>query len=135
MKFPIKSEYDRQKAINLLKACDIKKDNLFELKKIYKNRNTSQNSLMWCWYNFLEDETGTPAEQCHEIFKKMYCPFKKVSLKGREIIIQSTKLLDQKEFAEYLEKIKIDVGENMELILLSINDPMFHIFYAQYKKS
>lgn len=134
MKFPIKSEYDRQNAINILKSCDLKKDNIFELREVRKKRTVDQNALYWCWLNFIESETGNDADYMHEWFKEKFCPEKSKTFHGLEIKIKSTKLLDTKEKSEYLEKIKIFMMEKANIYLMSINDPQFHLFYAQYKK-
>jgi len=134
MKFPIKDEYSRQHAINILKACDLKKDNMFELKQIRKKRTVDQNALMWCWLNFIEAETGNDADFMHEWFKEKFCPEKSKTFNGVEIKIKSTKLLDTKEKTDYLEKIKIFMMEKAQIYLMSINDPQFHLFYSQYKK-
>jgi len=133
MKFPILTEQDKKKAIELVKNCDLKKEHFFELKKIYKKRNTDQNALYWAWLNYIYEETGNEQDFMHEWFKQKFCPEKTKEFNGVKITVKSTKLLDKKEMSEYMERIKIFMQEKAEIYLLSKSDPLFHIFYEQYK--
>jgi hypothetical protein len=70
-----------------------------------ERRSTDQNSLMWRWWQFLEDTNGSPKEGYHEIFKEILCPMKPVKMFNETVMIRSTALLTTLEFTKYLETI------------------------------
>ena len=78
-----------------------------------QKRSLSQNSLYWKWLSEISTQIRTrtgqnhDTEVLHEYFKQMYCPQKKASLSGRELIFASTKKLDKGEMHFYLNQIEV----------------------------
>lgn len=70
-----------------------------------ESRSLSQNSLYWKWLGEIakQQNVSDDPEIWHEIFKKYYCPEKRIN---EHITIKSTKKLDLGEMCFYLNRIE-----------------------------
>ena len=69
-------------------------------------RSLTQNAYMWVYLSAIEAETGTPAPELHEWFKRKFLPPRLISFHGQEMKIPgSTTNLSKTEMGEYLDKI------------------------------
>lgn len=120
----ISTEKDKQRAIAEIKALDLSERSYKFTLKIYREiRSLRQNSLYWLWLTIIEYETGNDKNYLHEkVFGKKYLKQieVKVTYPKEEIITknQSTTELDTKEFKIYLNKIHLEMAENMPEIQL-----------------
>ena len=81
------------------------------IKPYKKNRSTSQNRLMWQYYNLLEKETGQPAEDIHEQMKVAVLGVDRRMVKGQLLVMpKSTTKLTTKEMTEFLQAIEVLTG-------------------------
>lgn len=74
-------------------------------------RSLKQNSFYWMYLSLVENETGTPAEDVHEIAKRKFLRPRFVKFKNEEIKLPaSTTRLDKLDFNKYMDKISEMTG-------------------------
>ena len=74
-------------------------------------RTLKQNSFYWLYLGLVEEETGTPAEDIHEIAKRKFLRPRFVKFKKEEIKLPaSTTNLDKLDFNKYMDKISEMTG-------------------------
>lgn len=74
-------------------------------------RTTQANKFYWHYLRVIEQETGNDANECHELFKRLFLPPRFISPFGKEIKIPaSTTKLSKEEFSNYLDKICAHTG-------------------------
>lgn len=96
-------------------------------------RTLPQNSLMWLWFQCLEDETGQPKDDFHEYYKYKFL--------GRQLTVGnkvtkvagSTKYLSTLQMSEYMEKIKADVAVEFGISLPLPEDLYYQDFVDEYR--
>lgn len=79
-----------------------------------ERRSLSQNALYWCFLDEINKQCPLKvdgsniqgSELWHEVFKKYYCPVKKITNGSVSMPIKSTKMLDTGEMTFYLNKIE-----------------------------
>lgn len=132
-RFVLYTETDRSRAIELLKAVDLKKPNVFELKRQRKSRTVSQNKLYWMWLACISDETGDTSDSLHNYYMYNFLPATESVVFG--IKFETTKRtteLDTKEFTTYLERIRQHAAE-WNVFLPLPEERGFEEFYTKYQ--
>lgn len=118
MFFILTDEQRRNAAIAFIKGTNIRGPvQSVEVKEYKKNRSSSQNRLLWSWYNVFARETGYTPDELHEQFKVRLLGVEEKTVEG-ELLRQpkSTAKLNVQEFGEYLNKIEM-VAMEMGLTL------------------
>ena len=76
------------------------------VRKRKRRRTDKQNNFYWAYLNLVQEETGTPAEDTHELVKRMFLPRIEKTIFGKKLAFpQSTTTLTTKEFTDYMAKI------------------------------
>lgn len=135
MKFEIRTEDDRQRAIACLNKLDLKKPVVFEVRPVVKHRSKNQSSLYWVWLHAIADQTGNSAEDLHEYFKEKYLPkiFVETTLGGIHKVRSTTELTTE-EFNEYLGKIYLEVTSGGYAEVYYPEDALYPSFYEHYSR-
>ena len=81
-------------------------DVVITIEKEKDYRTLSMNRLYWLFLNTIENETGTSANEIHEIAKRKFLPPRFVKFKDEEIKLPATTTkLSKIDFSNYLTKI------------------------------
>jgi RPA family protein len=150
---PFKAECAQQYLNDLItKKCHI------ELREMKGKRNLDQNGLYWVWLTCIQEETGMLKDEVHCLYRAMFLPkmdeyitniirpelWNKLKplinqfhyFKGLsdiiDIISESSTEQDEKQFTEYLNKIKVHARANMGVILVNLEEKNFIEFYKEY---
>lgn len=102
------SVYNHQRFLNCLKENEGKD---FRIELLQSTRSLSQNALYWMYLELIEKETGNPANDLHEYFRRTLLSPKWLKVMGKEIKVpQSTTELKKEEFSDYMDKICAEVN-------------------------
>ena len=101
----IKSEADRQRAIDFIRDLPIDKPHKMEVKLHRKKRTLNQNSLYWKWMTILGDETGHSAEEMHIICLQKFAPVKLIEAFGTVSAMRSSSAMNTAEMSDYMTQI------------------------------
>ena len=119
----IKSQEDKNKALNRISMLAIDKPWQMELKPYKKNRSVAQNKLYWKWITCVGDEIGYESDELHAIMADKFLPNEIVEYGGKEIKKdKSTSRLNTKEFTIYLEQIDRWAVTEMGIVLPGPSD-------------
>ena len=132
MKRRLNTELDRNMVIAHIKRLDLKKSYLVTITEKRIKRTIDQNSLYWLWLTCIQTETGNDKNYLHEYFKTIYLTPETIKLFGIPVEIKSTKLLDTKQFTEYLNKIQIFASTELAIDLPDPNNVIWESFYDYY---
>lgn len=96
-------------------------------------RTLSQNALMWLWFTCIEQETGTPKQDFHDYYCKLFLSRTAV-IKGKETVIAgSTSRLNTLQMTEFLNKVKADAATEFGIMLPLPADRFYQEFINEYK--
>ena len=115
--------------------CSLLRNGEYTLKIVRKTkpRTLPQNSLMWMWYQCMEDSTGTPKEDIHDFYKAKFLR-REITIEGQTcIVVGSTKDLNTAQMTNYLEKVKADAATEFGIILPLPEDRHYQAFITEYK--
>lgn len=113
----VRTEHDRQRVLSLIAALDLSKPWSVLVKRFHPKRTLRQNALMWMWNSHIAQETGGDEQEVHEGLKELFCPPKPVHIGPKVIMVKSTKLLDTKEEAEYLDRVQAYMAAEFGILL------------------
>ena len=103
-----------------------------EIKRISEKRTVSQNALMWMWFACIERETGTPKQDVHDYYCRMFLR-RWVGFKDRNIeVVGETKKLNTEQMTEFLNKVQADAQTELGITLPRPEDRFFQEFYSQF---
>lgn len=106
-----------------------------KLEKTKHQRSTSQNALMWIWFDAIAKEWTDATdkqytkEQVKEMFTAKYLPVD--TPMGR--VGKSTSGLSTEEMSAFLEKVQAYAATEWNITLLSPEDKMFNEWRNQYE--
>jgi hypothetical protein len=105
--------FDNQKAIKEYLFSVNNKTLKVNIDKEYGVRSLDQNSWLWAGvYKPIADYTGNTETELHEVFKRMFLPPRFIKYRGKEIKIpNSTTKLNKLEFGDFVERIRVEVGQ------------------------
>jgi len=122
----IRNGSDKDRAINHIKALNIDKPWLVDVKPYKKNRSLSQNKLYWKWITCIGDSIGYERDELHAIMADKFLPDEIVEYGGKQIKKdKSTSRLNTKEFTVYLEHIDKFAAAELGIVLPSPSDLYF----------
>ncbi len=102
----IRTEEDKARVCIFINGLELSKPWDIGVKKYVKNRTLPQNKLYWKWNGILGQSIGNTANEIHVHLMDEFLPQKFVVVNGKESPIpKSTKVLNVKEFTEYLDHI------------------------------
>lgn len=103
------------------------------IKRKTKPRTISQNALMWMWFKYMEDYTGTPKEDFHDYYKARFLG-RDIEIRGRLVhVIRSTTELNTLEMTDYLNKIQADAATEFRIPLPLPADRHYQSFIDEYR--
>lgn len=103
------------------------------IKRKTKPRTISQNALMWMWFKYMEEHTGTPKEDFHDYYKTQYLK-RYIEIGGRLVrVIRSTTELNTIEMTDYLNKIQADAATEFRINLPLPADRNYQSFIDEYR--
>lgn len=110
---------------------------VFSVKIITKRqkRTVGQNRLLWLWIGCISDETGYNRYDLHDFFKQRFLHgVKRIILDEPIVISPTTKMLDTKGFADYLERIRQFALTDLGIILPNPEDEHWAQFESRYEQ-
>ena len=157
MKYNLKSEFKTEVFDQYVKKLKDKKAYV-ELREIRMKRNLDQNGLYWLWLTCIQQESGTPKEELHILFRAKFLKrsdeyvetiikpvvwarikeitdqfhYRKEIKEVIDLIAKSTTELEIDEFARYMNAIKDFTKENFGIPLLTLKDLQFDEFQKEY---
>ena len=96
-------------------------------------RSLDQNALMWLWFSCIEHETGTPRQDVHDYYCKLYLSKQVFWNDHYETIYEGTSRLTKDRMSEFLTKVQADAASEFGITLPNPEDRFFEDFYQQYK--
>lgn len=103
------------------------------IKRKTKPRTISQNALMWMWFKYMEEYTGTPKEDFHDYYKARFLG-REIEIRGRLVhVIRSTTELNTLEMTDYLNKIQADAATEFRIPLPLPADRQYQSFIDEYR--
>lgn len=104
-----------------------------EIKRKIKRRTVDQNALMWMWFTCIEDETGTPKQDVHDYYCKLFLR-RVVVINGKEeVVVRTTSKLNTAEMTVFLNKVQADAAAEFGIRLPSPDDQFFNAFTNRYE--
>ena len=132
MKGKLITETDRKGLIEYINKLILTKPFYWEIKRKVVRRSISQNRLERLWLACIEDETGTPADNLHDIFKEMFLEPEIVEWNGVEKKVYTSRNLGTILFGVFLDRIQAEAGD-MGIVLPNPSDLIWDSFYDHYK--
>ena len=115
--------------------CSLLANGQYVVKIIRKTepRSIPQNSLMWMWFQCMEESTGQPKEDFHEYFKYKFLG-RQLAI-GKEItrVAGSTTQLNTLQMSQYMDKIKAEALTEWGINLPLPEDLYYQDFIEEYK--
>lgn len=103
------------------------------IKRKTKPRTISQNALMWMWFKYMEEYTGTPKEDFHDYYKARFLG-RDIEIRGRLVhVIGSTTELNTLQMTDYLNKIQADAATEFRIPLPLPADRQYQSFIDEYR--
>lgn len=134
MKTTIITEADRERFIQRVRAINLNRPFIGEIKARRKVRSIASNRLLWMWLQCIQDETGNDKDTLYKYFCQKFLPEIKRELFGDEVIVTSgSSKLDSKQFTTFLDSIKLFMNEN-GVQLPEPGDDSWDDFYAHYNR-
>lgn len=103
-------EPDRQRVADVISQLSSDKAWQVEIKPLVKHRSLNQNALYWKWMGIIATETGNAPYDLHEYLKAKFLTPRWVTFhaQGEGFPVgPSTKSLNTKEMAEYMEQVSM----------------------------
>lgn len=142
MKTVIRTESDRNRAVEIVSRLNLDKPQEVEIREWKKNRSASQHRLYWQWNTVVAAELGESKEEVHERNKeRFFVPIMRrdnpdfaamigsvnavhaqgmkaeaMALKKEIVRLTSTTQMNVHQFTEYLNDIELD-ARNLGIIL------------------
>ena len=142
MKTVIRTDADRNRAVEIVNRVPIDPPQEIEIREWKKNRLAAQNSLLWKWLTVIASELGESKEDVHARYKeKLLVPILRrddpdfaamigsvnavhasgmkaeaLALKREIVRLTSTTQMNVHQFTEYLNDIELD-SRNFGIIL------------------
>jgi hypothetical protein len=122
---------------NFIRHCqelfDASKTWVAEFKPYRRPKTVPQLRLLFLWYNCLSHETGNDVKTIDAYFKDKYLGCEVLTFRGKEIEVPISKAdLDTKQMHLYLESIRLESLEDMNITLPNPGDLGWDSFYAKY---
>ena len=114
--------------------CSLLRNGVYivEIRRKSEPRTVSQNSLMWMWFTYLEDATGTPKKDWHDYYCSKYL-VRVVEVKGRAFnIVGGTKYLNTIQFTKFMNQVQADVATEFGITLPLPADRHYSDFINEY---
>jgi hypothetical protein len=142
MKTVIRTESDRNRAVEIVSRLNLDKPQEVEIREWKKNRSAAQNSLLWKWLTVIAAELGESKDEVHKRYKEKLLvqilrrddpdfaamigsvnavhaqgmKAEAVALKREIVRLTSTTQMNVQQFTEYLNDIELD-ARNIGIIL------------------
>lgn len=142
MKTVIRTESDRNRAVEIVSRLNLDKPQEVEIREWKKNRSVAQNSLLWKWLTVIAAELGESKDEVHERYKEKLLvtilrrddpdfaamigsvnavhasgmKSEAMALKKEIVRLTSTTQMNVHQFTEYLNDIELD-ARNLGIIL------------------
>ena len=89
------------------------------VRKRREKRSLDQNALMWFYAEFMENETGQPADDFVLYWKKKFLRIKFTDPKTKkpDVMIKGSSELSKDEFTDFIKKIQIDSSMEFHVAL------------------
>lgn len=128
MKKEITTKEELADVVNQVIALDITKPQLITIEPVKNKRSLAINSLYWMWIaqirTHIMDVSGRcyVADAIHEMLKELFLEPIVYEFRGTVIKKYSSKVLNNKDFTEYLNKIDRYSANDLNLLLSKPQD-------------
>jgi hypothetical protein len=108
---------------------------IVEIKKYKSKRSIDQNSVLWMWLSYLENQTGNDKNDLYRMFERKFQPWTKIELKpfGVFYLPKPIKKSNTSDFNNYLESLRKDVVEQTGYWLPLPDENEWENFFISYK--
>lgn len=115
--------------------CSLLRNGEYTVKILRKTtpRTIAQNSLMWMWFQCMEDYTGTPKEDFHDYYKAKFLSRQIVMGNRWVTVIGNTKTMNTLQMTNFLEKVKADAATEFGITLPMPEDRYYQDFIQEYR--
>lgn len=104
------------------------------IKRKQKPRSINQNSLMWLWFTYMEDQFGQAKEDFHDYYCKKFLRRRVTMPNGEEeVVVGRTSTLTTAQFTEFLNKVQADVAVEHGFTLPLPSDLYYEQFVDEYR--
>lgn len=119
-------EEDKKKLFSILKT--LKGGYAIQVKKRRENRSLAFNRYYWSVViPYIAMETGYTKEEMHDVLRRMFLSYEKKNeiTQSVDIFLLSTAKLDNAEFNEYIEKVRVFALEQLNIYVPLPNEINF----------
>jgi len=96
-------------------------------------RSVDQNALMWMWFACIEAETGTPRQDVHDYYCRLFLT-RQIDWNGRgEIVVEGTSKLSKERMKWFLDSVQADAQAEFGIRLPLPEDKYYNEFCETYK--
>ena len=113
VKIILRGQAQKDHALKSLMNIEFNPDKLMELtiKPFKKNRSVAQNALYWKWMMICADELGYTKDGMHQTFMRELLAPIIIDTPSGDVMEYSTRKLNVKEMATYMEQVSFTAGE------------------------
>jgi hypothetical protein len=106
-----------------------------EIRKYKTKRSIDQNSVLFVWLTYLENQTGHSKDDLYRIFEQKFQPYEKkdFGVFGVGYLPRPVKKENTTDFSQYLEKLRVDVMDKTGHWLPLPDEPDWPVFFESYK--
>lgn len=105
---------------------------ILTIKRAAEKRSVSQNDLLWLWMTCIEQETGTPKEDCYLYYCKRFLS-KQIRIGAQhELVYETSSKLSTVQMSDFLDKIQADALQELGINLPDPQDKYFENFYEEF---
>lgn len=115
--------------------CSLLRNGEYTVKIVRKTtpRTIAQNSLMWMWFQCIEDYTGTTKDDIHDYYKAKFLS-RDVAIGNRYVrVIGNTSKLNTLQMTDFLNKVKADAATEFGITLPLPEDRYYQDFIQEYR--
>lgn len=119
--------------IQLLLSTLANGEYVLKIARKVKSRTLPQNSLMWMWFQCLEEATGQPKEDIHEYYRHKFLLREVTVGETTAMVPMSTTKLNTVQMSNYMDKIQVDAATELGVTLPLPEDMMYNDFVEYYR--
>lgn len=106
---------------------------VLKLERRREPRSTSQNALMWMWFECISEETGQDRQTVHDYYCTRFL-VRNTEFNGQPVqVVMGTSGLDKETMTWFLDRVQSDAASELGIVLPTPDDMRFGDFCEYYK--
>ena len=107
---------------------------VLKLERKREPRSTSQNALMWMWFECIAEETGQDRQTVHDYYCTQYL-VRNTEFNGKAArVVMGTSGLDRETMTWFLNQVQADAASELGIVLPTPDDMRFGDFCEYYRE-